>query len=171
MRHSASMGSGMYIFCLNVMIAFSFIRPIYSYRSELSIFPIVVIRFRCCLSELVVPPYSVSCFIHIQGKLLFCFHCYCAVYDVKMFGYITPVLKGVFVCTPNSHYHYYAYLPQDNAHIWYTYKMHARLILSSIGWCATFFLNRWPLDLFSVQHPVTERNIEMTPLTTTYICN
>ena len=44
-------------------------------KSEVYTFPIVFIFFNGCVSE-VVPAYPVSWFIHISGKLWFCFHYY-----------------------------------------------------------------------------------------------
>ena len=49
---------------------------------EVSTFPIVVIFFRGCVSEMVVPPYSVIYYIYIPGKLGFCFHFWCSVYGI-----------------------------------------------------------------------------------------
>ena len=149
MSHSASMGSYMYFLpkC-NDCILFHTTNVFISLR--------IINLSHCChmipLLFVWVGCTTILCqLFHTypeERKLRFCCHCYCAICDVKMFGYITPVLKGLFVCTPNSHYHHYAYLPQDNAQIWYAYKMHARLILSSIGWCAPFFRTGDPLIYF-----------------------
>ena len=46
-----------------------------------STFPIVVIFFRSCVSEMVVLSYSVIYYIYIPGKLGLCFHFWCSVYD------------------------------------------------------------------------------------------
>ena len=50
-------------------------------KSEVSTFPIVIIFFRGRVSEMSVTTYSVTYCIYIPGKLGFCFHHYCAVYD------------------------------------------------------------------------------------------
>ena len=50
-------------------------------KSEVSTFPIVVICFRGCVSEMVVLSYSVIYYIYIPGKLGLCFHFWCSVYD------------------------------------------------------------------------------------------
>ena len=50
-------------------------------KSEVSTFPIVVIFFRGCVSEMVVLSYSVIYYIYIPGKLGLCFHFLCSVYD------------------------------------------------------------------------------------------
>ena len=48
----------------------------------LSTFPIVVIFFRGCVSEMVVLSYSVIYYIYIPGKLGLCFHFWCSVYGI-----------------------------------------------------------------------------------------
>ena len=50
-------------------------------KSEVSTLPIVIIFFRGCVPEMFVTSYSVAYGIYIPGKLGFCFHYYCAVYD------------------------------------------------------------------------------------------
>ena len=45
-------------------------------------FPIVVIFFRGCMSEMFVPSYSVIYYIHIPGTLGPCFHYWCSVYGI-----------------------------------------------------------------------------------------
>ena len=50
-------------------------------KSEVSIFPIVIIFFRGCVSEMLVTSYSVTYCIYIPGKPGICFHYFCAVYD------------------------------------------------------------------------------------------
>ena len=51
-------------------------------KSEVSTFPIVVIFFRGCVSEMVVLSYSVIYYIYIPGKLGLCFHFWCSVYGI-----------------------------------------------------------------------------------------
>ena len=51
-------------------------------KSEVSTFPIVVIFFRGCVSEMVVLSYSVIYYIYILGKLGLCFHFWCSVYAI-----------------------------------------------------------------------------------------
>ena len=51
-------------------------------KSEVSTLPIVIIFFRGCVPEMFVTSYSVTYCIYIPGKTGFCFHYYCAVYDV-----------------------------------------------------------------------------------------
>ena len=51
-------------------------------KSEVSTFPIVVIFFRGCVSEMVVLSYSVIYYIYIPGKLGLCFHSWCSVYGI-----------------------------------------------------------------------------------------
>ena len=50
--------------------------------SEISTFPIVVIFFRGCVSEMVVLSYSVIYYIYIPGTLGPCFHYWCSVYGI-----------------------------------------------------------------------------------------
>ena len=50
-------------------------------KSEVSTFPIVIIFFRVCVSEMFVTSHSVTYCIYIPGKPGICFHYYCAVYD------------------------------------------------------------------------------------------
>ena len=50
-------------------------------KSEVSTFPIVVVFFRGRVSEMLVTSYFVTYCIFIPGKLGFCSHHYCAVYD------------------------------------------------------------------------------------------
>ena len=50
-------------------------------KSEVSAFPIVIIFFRGCVSEMFVTSYSITYCIYIPGKPGICFHYYCAVYD------------------------------------------------------------------------------------------
>ena len=49
-------------------------------KSEVSTFPIVVIFFHGCVSEMVVLPYSVIYYIYISGTLGPCFNYLCSVY-------------------------------------------------------------------------------------------
>ena len=51
-------------------------------KSEVSTFPIVVIFFRGCVSEMVVLSYSVIYYIYIPGTLVPCFHYWCSVYGI-----------------------------------------------------------------------------------------
>ena len=51
-------------------------------KSEVSTFPIVVIFFRGCVSEMVVLLYSVIYYIYIPGKLGLCFLFWCSVYGI-----------------------------------------------------------------------------------------
>ena len=51
-------------------------------ESEVSTFPIAVIFFRGCVSEMVVLSYSVIFYIHVPGTLGPCFHYWCSVYGV-----------------------------------------------------------------------------------------
>ena len=51
-------------------------------KSEVSTFPIVVIFFRDCVSEMVVLSYSVIYYIYIPGTLGPCFHYWCSVYGI-----------------------------------------------------------------------------------------
>ena len=51
-------------------------------KSEVSTFPIVVIFFRGCVSEMVVLSYSVIYYIYIPGKLGLFFHFWCSVYGI-----------------------------------------------------------------------------------------
>ena len=50
-------------------------------KSELSIFPIVVIFFRDCVPGMFVTSYSVTYCIYVPGKTGICFHYHFAVYD------------------------------------------------------------------------------------------
>ena len=51
-------------------------------KSEVSTFPVVVIFFRGCVSEMVVLSYSVIYYIYIPGTLGPCFHYWCSVYGI-----------------------------------------------------------------------------------------
>ena len=51
-------------------------------KSEVSTFPIVVIFFHGCVSEMVVLSYPVIYYIYIPGKLELCFHFWCSVYGI-----------------------------------------------------------------------------------------
>ena len=51
-------------------------------KSEVSTFPIVVIFFRGCVSEMVLLSYSVIYYIYIPGTLGPCFHYWCSVYGI-----------------------------------------------------------------------------------------
>ena len=83
-------------------------------KSEVSTFPIVIIFFRGGVSEMFGTSYSVTYCIYIPGKLRFCSHHYCAVYDSAN-SQIRYGLQIVFVClyiTP-SHYHHCANVSVD----------------------------------------------------------
>ena len=54
----------------------------YVIRSEVSTFPIFVIFFRGCVSEMVVLSYSVIYYIYIPGTPGPCFHYWCSVYGI-----------------------------------------------------------------------------------------
>ena len=71
LAHS-SLGDWKYIFITHLIIII---------KSEVSTFPIAVIFFRGCVSEMVVLSYSVIYYIYIPGKLGLCFHFWCSVYD------------------------------------------------------------------------------------------
>ena len=61
-------------------------------KSEVSSFPIVVIFFRGCVSEMVVLSYAVIYYIYIPRTLGPCFHYWCSVYGIcKWSGTIWPV--------------------------------------------------------------------------------
>ena len=85
-------------------------------KSEVFTFPIVIIFFCGCVSEMSVTSYSVTYCIYIPGKPGICFHYYCAVYDeCKLSDTVHFGLKIVFVylyITP-SHYHHCANLSED----------------------------------------------------------
>ena len=49
-------------------------------------FPIAVIFFRGCVSEMVVLPYSVIYYIYISGTLGLCFNYLCSVYWCSVYG-------------------------------------------------------------------------------------
>ena len=55
-------------------------------KSEVSTFPIIVIFFRGCVSEMVVLPYSVIYYICISGTLGPCYNCWCSVYWCSVYG-------------------------------------------------------------------------------------
>ena len=52
----------------------------------MSTFPIVVIFFRGCVSEMVVLPYSVIYYIYISGTLGLCLNYLCSVYWCSVYG-------------------------------------------------------------------------------------
>ena len=56
------------------------------YHHQVSTFPIVVIFFRGCVSEMVVLPYSVIYYIYILGTLGLCFNYLCSVYWCSVYG-------------------------------------------------------------------------------------
>ena len=102
-------------------------------KSEVSTFPIVIIFFRGCVSEMFVTSYSVTYCIYIPGKLGFCSHHYCAVHDeckqsdtlwpadrIRLFVHYTISLSSLckFICRhwTSSRWH----------------EMSARYILSSV---------------------------------------
>ena len=51
-------------------------------KPEASTFPMIVIFFRGCVCEVVIPSHSVTCYIYIPVTLGLCFHYRCAVYGV-----------------------------------------------------------------------------------------
>ena len=54
---------------------------IFIIKSDVSTFPIVIIFFRGCVSEMFATLYSVTYCIYIPGKREIFFHYYCAAYD------------------------------------------------------------------------------------------
>ena len=97
-------------------------------KSKVSTFPIVVIFFRGCVSEMFVTSYSVTYCIYIPGKPGICSHYYCAVYDeCKWSGAFWLDRIRLFV-------HYTISLLSLCKLIWrhWTYKMPVRYILSSV---------------------------------------
>ena len=83
-------------------------------KSEVSTFPIVIIFFRGCVSEMFVTSYSVTYRIYILGKPGICFH-YFMQFMMSANSQIRFDLKIVFVylyITP-SHYHHCASLSED----------------------------------------------------------
>ena len=98
-------------------------------KSEVSTFPIVIIFFRGCVSEMFATSYSVTYCIYIPGKPGICFNYYCAVYDeckysdtfcleyrIRLFVHYTISLSSL--CKLNWRH--------------WTYKMPVRYILSSV---------------------------------------
>ena len=89
LAHS-SLGDWKYIFISHLIIII---------KSEVSTFPIVVIFFRGCVSEMVVLSYSVIYYIYIPGKLGLCFYFWCSVYVfLQTSGYIMACRSCSFVC-------------------------------------------------------------------------
>ena len=66
-------------------------------KSEISTFPVVIIFFRGCVSEMFVPSYYVTYCMYIPGKPGICLHYHCAVDDK----------------CKTSHYHHCANLSED----------------------------------------------------------
>ena len=64
----------------------SIIHLIIIIKSEVSTFPIVVIFFRGCVSEMVVLPYSVIYYTYISGTLGLCFNYLCSIYWCSVCG-------------------------------------------------------------------------------------
>ena len=98
-------------------------------KSEVSNFPIVIIFFRGCVSEMFVTSYSLTYCIYIQGNSEICFHHYCAVCDECKLSdtFCLEDRIRVFVhCTTS--------LSSLCKLIWrhWTYKMPVRYILSSV---------------------------------------
>ena len=98
-------------------------------KSEVSTFLIVIIFFRGRVSEMFVTSYSVTYCIYIPGKLGFCSHHYCAVYDerkwsdmlwpadrIRLFVHYTISLSSLCKLIRRH----------------WTYEMSARYILSSV---------------------------------------
>ena len=98
-------------------------------KSKVSIFPIVIIFFRGCVSEMFVTSYSVTYCIYVPGKSGICFHYYCAVYDECKYSdtFWLADRTGLFV-------QYTISLSSLCKLIWrhWTYRMHVRYILSSV---------------------------------------
>ena len=98
-------------------------------KSEVSTFPIVIIFFRGRVSEMFVTSYSVTYCIYIPGKMGFCSHHYCAVYDeCKSSDTLWPADRiRLFV-------HYTISLSSLCKRICrhWTYEMSARYILSRV---------------------------------------
>ena len=70
----------------------SIIHLIIIIKSEVSTFPIVVIFFHGCVSEMVVLAYSVIYYKYIPGTLGPCFHYWCSVYGIcKQSDTLCPV--------------------------------------------------------------------------------
>ena len=83
-------------------------------KSEVSTLTIIIF-FRGSVPEMLATSYSVTYCIYIPGKPGFCFHYYCAVYQMSADSRIRFGLQIVFVClyiTP-SHYHHCANLSED----------------------------------------------------------
>ena len=77
------MGLGLSVCCCVVIVSRSTITKdlfiahvIIIIKSEVSIFRIVIIFFRGCVTEMFVASYSVTYYIYIPGKLGFCSHQY-----------------------------------------------------------------------------------------------
>ena len=98
-------------------------------KSEVSIFPIVIIFFRGCVPEMFVTSYSVTYCIYVPGKPGICFHYYCAVYDECKYSntFWLAYRARLFV-------QYTISLSSLCKLIWrhWTYKMPVRYILSSV---------------------------------------
>ena len=99
-------------------------------KSEVSIFPIVIILFRGCVPEMFVTSYSVTYCIYVPGKPGICFHYYCAVYDECKYSdtFWLADHTRLFV-------QYTISLSSLCKLIWrhWTYKMPVRCILSSVS--------------------------------------
>ena len=96
-------------------------------KSEVSILPSVIIFFCGCVPEMFVISYSVTYCICIQGKPGFCFHYYCAVYDV--FKYVIWLADRIPLFVQNT-----SSLSSLCKIIWrhWNYEMPVRYILSSV---------------------------------------
>ena len=98
-------------------------------KSEVSTFPIVIIFFHGCVSEMFVTSYSVTYCIYIPGKPGIWFNYYCAVYDEckQSDTFWLEDRIRLFV-------HYTISLSSLHKLIWrhWTYKMPVRYSLSSV---------------------------------------
>ena len=121
-------------------------------KSEVSTFPIVVVFFRGCVSEMVVLSYSVIYYIYIPGTRGPCFHYWCSVYGIcKRSDTLWPVGR---VCLFAD---YTISLSSLCRLIWrhWTTKMLARYMLPSVSEIKTilsmiFFIQYMGLCVFSL---------------------
>ena len=103
-------------------------------KSEVSTFPIVVIFFRGCVSEMVVLPYSVIYYIYISGTLGLCFNYLCSVYWCSVYG----ICKRSDTLWPAGHVRLFVYYTISLSSlcrlIWrhWTNKMLVRCMLPSV---------------------------------------
>ena len=98
-------------------------------KSEVSIFPIVIIFFHDCVPQMFVTSYSVTYCIYVPGKPGICFHYYCAVYDECKYS------DAFWLADPTSLFvQYIISFSSLCKFIWrpWTYTMPVRYILSSV---------------------------------------